>query len=213
MANFLIFQHFPASISYKHILIGGRNRKHMPENDRKRALDRESLVYRQPRAIRYLPPPRRSSQLLISRICTQRHSLALQLRALSQGFRLLYRHSRRRSGSPSVDPINAALKRFKLAAVTLGAASILSATSTSLFLCRCSGAFSSSFTYAAINLEPPSRTVLYQTPGSWHRSMSKRFIKHPYFISRATSIDSDCCCLHTASVFSNKADKSRSNQF
>ena len=35
----------------------------------------------------------------------------------------------------------------------------------------------------------------------------------PYSISRATSIDSDCCRLPTASVLSNKANKSRSNQF
>ena len=41
----------------------------------------------------------------------------------------------------------------------------------------------------------------------WHRPMSKRFIKPPYSISRATSIDSDCCRLPTASVLSNKAAK------
>ena len=34
-----------------------------------------------------------------------------------------------------------------------------------------------------------------------------------FSISRATSIDSNCCCLPTASGLSNKADKSRSNQF
>ena len=38
--------------------------------------------------------------------------------------------------------------------------------------------------------------------------MSKRFIKPPYsIISRANSIDSDCCRLPTASVLSNKAEK------
>ena len=42
---------------------------------------------------------------------------------------------------------------------------------------------------------------------------TKRFIKLPYFISRATSIDSDCCRLPTASILSNKEDKSRSNPF
>ena len=84
----------------------------------------------------------------------------------SQGFRFLYRHSRRRSGSPWVGPINAALKHLKLATVTPGATSTLSASSVPLFLYRCSGAFSSSFTHAAINLQPLSRTVLYQTPGS-----------------------------------------------
>ena len=37
---------------------------------------------------------------------------------------------------------------------------------------------------------------------------------HTYSISRAASIDSDFCCrLPTTSVFSNKADKLRSNQF
>ena len=45
------------------------------------------------------------------------------------------------------------------------------------------------------------------------QSMSKRFIKSPYSISRATSIDSDCCRLTTASDLRNKADKSPSNQF
>ena len=85
----------------------------------------------------------------------------------SQGFRFLYRHSGRRLGSPCIGPNNAALIRFKLATVTAGATSILSAFSASLFLCRCSDAFFSSFTDAAINLQPPSRTaLLYQTPGS-----------------------------------------------
>ena len=44
-------------------------------------------------------------------------------------------------------------------------------------------------------------------------TMSKRFTKSPYSISRATPIDSDCCRLPTASVLSTKADKSRFNQF
>ena len=35
----------------------------------------------------------------------------------------------------------------------------------------------------------------------------------PYSISRATSIDSDCCRLPTTSVLSNKLDKLRFNQF
>ena len=43
--------------------------------------------------------------------------------------------------------------------------------------------------------------------------MLKRIIKHPHFISRAISIDSDCCHLPTTKAFSNKADKSCSNQF
>ena len=47
----------------------------------------------------------------------------------------------------------------------------------------------------------------------WHGPISKWFIEPPSFISRATSIDSDCCRLPTTSVLSNKADKLRSNQF
>ena len=39
----------------------------------------------------------------------------------------------------------------------------------------------------------------------WHRPMSKRFIKHPYSISRATPIDSDCCRLPTA--FDSRAQR------
>ena len=38
----------------------------------------------------------------------------------------------------------------------------------------------------------------------WCRPISKRFIKPPYSISRAASIDSDCCRLPTTSVFSKK---------
>ena len=46
----------------------------------------------------------------------------------------------------------------------------------------------------------------------WRRPMSKRFIKPPYSMSRATSIDLDCCRLPAASVLSNKADVLYSNQ-
>ena len=53
----------------------------------------------------------------------------------SQGPRFLDKHSRRRLGNPWVGPINAALKRLKLAPVTPGATSTLSASSASLFLC------------------------------------------------------------------------------
>ena len=119
-------------------------------NNTRKALDRESLIYRQPPTIRYPP----GSQL--SRICTRRYSL------YSQGFSCFYRHSRRRLGSPWVGPINAALRRFKLPDAT----STLSTSSAPLFLCWCSDAFRSFFTHAAINLQPPSRTVLRQTPGS-----------------------------------------------
>ena len=83
----------------------------------------------------------------------------------SQGFRLLYEHRRRRLGSPWVGLINAGLKRLKLGTVTLDAASTLSASSAFLFLCHFSDAVSSSLTHAAINLQPPSHTELYQTPG------------------------------------------------
>ena len=38
----------------------------------------------------------------------------------------------------------------------------------------------------------------------WHRPITKWFIKPPYSISRAASIDSDCCRLPTTSVLSNK---------
>ena len=41
----------------------------------------------------------------------------------------------------------------------------------------------------------------------WHRPIAKRFIKLPYSISRAASIDSDCCRLPTTSVLSNKSEK------
>ena len=47
----------------------------------------------------------------------------------------------------------------------------------------------------------------------WHRPISKRFIKPPYSISRATSIDSQCCRLPTTSVLSKKTEKLRSHQF
>ena len=61
--------------------------------------------------------------------------------------------------------IDAALKRLKLPTITPGATSTLSASSASLFLLQFSDAFSSSLTHEAINLQPPSRTMLYQTPG------------------------------------------------
>ena len=82
-------------------------------------------------------------------------------------FRLLYRPSQRRLGSPWVSPINATLKRLKLATATSGATSTLSASSAYLLLCWL---FSDDFFYfptnAAMNLQPRSHTVLCQTPGS-----------------------------------------------
>ena len=79
----------------------------------RRSLEKETLVYCPPRAIRYSP----GSQL--SRICTQMHRSTTT--PYTQGFRLRYRHSRRRLGSPWVGPMNAALKRLKLVTVTPGA--------------------------------------------------------------------------------------------
>ena len=55
-----------------------------------------------------------------------------------------------------------------------------------------------------------SATKVMRLYEEWHRPISKRFIKPPYSISIVTSIDSDCCCLPTASVLSNRADKLRS---
>ena len=47
-----------------------------------------------------------------------------------------------------------------------------------------------------------SRQKVMRLYKQWHRPISKRFIKPPYSISRATSIDSDCCRLPTTSVLS-----------
>ena len=84
----------------------------------------------------------------------------------SQGFRLCYRHSRRRLGSPWVGPIKATLKRLKLAKVTPGATSTMFASPAYLFFCRFPDALCSSPTHEAINLQPPPHIVLYQTPRS-----------------------------------------------
>ena len=47
-----------------------------------------------------------------------------------------------------------------------------------------------------------SRQKVMRLHKQWHRPISKRFIKPPYSISRATSIDSECCRLPTTSVLS-----------
>ena len=139
------------------------NTKHMPENDRRGALDGESWVFHQPRAIQY------PTGWLLSRICTEKHSIYNSALSGFQ-FSLSAQSSNQRLRSPWVGLINAALKRLKLATVTPSATLTLSASTASLFLCRCSDAFSSSFTHAAINLKPSSCTVLcytmYHTPGS-----------------------------------------------
>ena len=57
-----------------------------------------------------------------------------------------------------------------------------------------------------------SRQKVMQLYKQWHRPISKRFIKPPYSMSRAASIDSDCCRLPTTSESNNKLDKLRSNQ-
>ena len=78
--------------------------------------------------------------------------------------RLPYRRSRRCLGNPWAGPINAALKRLKIAAQSLQVQpQPFSASSVSR---RFSDAFSSSLTHATMNLQPPSHTVLYQNPGS-----------------------------------------------
>ena len=74
-----------------------------------------------------------------------------------QRFRFLYRHSRRRLGSPKVGPINAVLKHLKLATVTSGATSTLSASSACLFLCRCRDDFSSADVQTTFPLPSPTR--------------------------------------------------------
>ena len=56
------------------------------------------------------------------------------------------------------------------------------------------------------------QNIMLRPYKQWHRPMSKRFIKPPYSISRAASIDSGCCRLPTTSFLSDKADRLRSNQ-
>ena len=55
-----------------------------------------------------------------------------------------------------------------------------------------------------------SRQKVMRLYKQWHRPISKRFIKPPYSISRAISIDSECCRLPTTSVLSKKPE---TNQF
>ena len=81
-------------------------------------------------------------------------------------------------GSPWVGPINAVRKRLKLATVTPGATSTLSASSASLYFCRCwLDAFSSSLTHAAINLQPPSCTILEKNTIRKERTYDVLFIR------------------------------------
>ena len=57
-----------------------------------------------------------------------------------------------------------------------------------------------------------SRQKVMRLYKQWDRPISKRFIKPPYSISRAASIDPDCCRLPMTSVLSNNADKLHSNR-
>ena len=92
---------------------------------------------------------------------TQRHNIHPRV------FWLPYRHSRRLIGSTWVGSIHAAaLNRLKLPTVTPGATTTWSASSVSLILCRYLGIFSSSLIHAAMHLQPPLDTVLYQAAGS-----------------------------------------------
>ena len=51
-----------------------------------------------------------------------------------------------------------------------------------------------------------SREKVMRLYKQWHQPISKRFIKPPYSMSRATSIDSECCRLPTTSVLSKKTE-------
>ena len=91
------------------------NTNHMPENDKRRVLDRESLVYRQPRAKPSDIPSVSQLSLNSNSICTQRHSVASTTVTPScfQGFRFLCRYDRRSLVSPWVDSTNATLQTPK----------------------------------------------------------------------------------------------------
>ena len=45
-----------------------------------------------------------------------------------------------------------------------------------------------------------SRQKVMRLYKQWHRPISKRFVKPPYSISRATSIDSECCTHRTTQL-------------
>ena len=51
-----------------------------------------------------------------------------------------------------------------------------------------------------------SRQNVMRLYKQWPRPISKQFIKPPYSISRATSIDSECCRLPTTRVLSKKTE-------
>ena len=127
------------------------NTKLMPEKGKIRALDRENLVV--PAASHPIPSPP----------YIQTHGIYKT--PYSQGFRFLDRHSRRRLGSnPWVGPINAALKRLKLATVTPGATSTLSASFASLFIYL--PVVGRLFLFLHPRGHKPAAPLTYQTPGS-----------------------------------------------
>ena len=99
-----------------------------------------------------------------SQPCTQTHSIYHT--PYSHGFRLLERHSRRRLGRSWVGPINAAQKRPKLATVTQVQPQPCPPLPLLFSFADVWTHFLVPYTHAAINLQPPPCTVLYQTPGS-----------------------------------------------
>ena len=160
-------------------------RMHVPRKHARNirgALAREGLV--SPATSHPIPP---ESQL--PRTCTQRYNI----------YKTLYHQgSASLSAQPMLlreflaRPIKTALKRLKLPTVLPGAASTLSASSASFFLCRVSDAFPSSLTLAAINLPTPSHTLCCITPQGivWWYS-SSRDAKHPTILCHA------CNCFYT----------------
>ena len=66
------------------------------------------------------------------------------------------------------------MKHLKLPKVTLAVTPTLFISFASLSLCRFSDVFSSSLTHATINLQTPSSTALYQTPGSRRRTQTPK---------------------------------------
>ena len=133
---------------------------HAPNTKREESHSLRRVWYR---ASREPNDTRLESQL--PRTCIQRHDTYNT--ALS-GFSVFMLAEPRPLREFWFGPINAALKRLKLPTVTPGAASALSSSSVSLFVCRLSDAFSSFLAHAAINLEPPLHTglYLYQALGS-----------------------------------------------
>ena len=137
--------------------------------DRDSTYARTRAARRQEEGIRHVagrktfdtPPHPDRNYILIPRISTQRHNVYNTIPYFEGRVLRLARHhwcSRRHFGSPWVGPINLALKRFQLSTILPGATSTTCASSTSLFLCRVLGAFSSSLTHVVIN-KPATPTL------------------------------------------------------